>query len=195
MRFVACSPVADLPTRNGRFRIVAFKTSNGLEHAALIKGDVEMRGRVPVRVHSSCLTGDVFGSQRCDCREQLEAAMRMIAKKRRGVIVYLNQEGRGIGLVNKIRAYKLQENGYDTAEANKKLGFMYDQRDFSVAARILKALGVKSVLLMTNNPHKIKELAREGIEVAGRIPLIARANRHNRKYMRTKKEKLGHLIG
>jgi len=148
---------------------------------------------VPVRLHSECLTGDVMGSLRCDCRDQLEKSLRFIEEHGTGVLVYLRQEGRGIGLMNKIRAYSLQEKGYDTVEANQRLGFENDLRDYDLAVRILKALEVKSVALITNNPAKIAALAKGGILVSRRIPLVVRPNRFNARYLKTKRSKLGHL--
>ncbi|MDO8340109.1 MAG: GTP cyclohydrolase II [Candidatus Burarchaeum sp.] len=183
---------AKLPTRLGAFRVYAFVDKDGKEHAALVKGNVKGKARVPVRIHSSCLTGDVFGSLKCDCRAQLEAALRFMARRPFGIIVYLNQEGRGIGLYNKIRAYALQEQGYDTAEANEMLGFSRDGRDFGPAARMLKFLGVKSVLLLTNNPLKMYSVCMHGIKVAGRIPLHTKPTKYNRRYLATKIVKLGH---
>jgi len=183
---------AKLPTRLGNFRFFAFLDDDGMEHAALVKGDVRGKENVPVRIHSSCMTGDIFGSLKCDCRAQLERAIRFIAAKPFGAIVYLNQEGRGIGLYNKIRAYGLQEKGYDTAEANEKLGFKSDGRDFGPAARMLKLLGVKSVLLLTNNPRKLHGICMRGVTVAGRIPLHIKPTKYNKRYLATKVAKLGH---
>jgi len=176
----------------GKFHFFAFVDSDQKEHAALVKGDIRGKEKVPVRIHSSCMTGDIFGSLKCDCRSQLEMAIKFIAAKPFGAIVYLNQEGRGIGLYNKIRAYALQEKGYDTAEANERLGFKSDARDFGPAARLLRLLGVKSVLLLTNNPRKMHGICMRGVKVAGRIPLHTKPNSHNRRYLRTKVRKLGH---
>lgn len=185
---------ARLPTRYGLFRIFAFCNDiDGREHIAVVRGEVRGK-RIPLRVHSECLTGDVLGSLRCDCRAQLESALRMLGGLERGVLLYMRQEGRGIGLINKIRAYRLQDSGLDTVEANKRLGFADDARDYYVAARMMGALGVKSVLLITNNPAKLSELRRHGVAVAGRIPLETKPTRHDKKYLRTKKEKLGHLL-
>ncbi len=159
---------------------------------ALVKGDVTNGDGILCRVHSECITGEVFGSMRCDCREQLVASLKRIAKEGRGVLIYLRQEGRGIGLFKKIKAYQLQDAGMDTVEANAALGEENDSRDFSIAGRMLKCLGVKSVQLMTNNPHKSSALKKAGIKVVAVIPLAFRPNRHNAKYLHTKKTKLGH---
>uniref|UniRef100_A0A832MKT3 GTP cyclohydrolase-2 n=1 Tax=Eiseniibacteriota bacterium TaxID=2212470 RepID=A0A832MKT3_UNCEI len=187
--------VADLPSRFGNFRAVAFTADeNGKEHIAIVHGDVRGRSNVPVRVHSECLTGDVLGSLRCDCRDQLLSALEQIGRLPFGVVLYLRQEGRGIGLTNKIRAYALQDRGYDTIEANRMLGFGDDERDYRVAAEMLEALGVKSVKLLTNNPSKLQGLRAHGIEVTGRIPLIMTPNRHNIHYLATKQERSGHWL-
>lgn len=183
----------DMPTAYGHFRLIPFRQkSNGLEHVALIKGDISGDEPVLVRVHSSCLTGDTFGSLRCECGEQLHKAMEIINEKGRGVIVYLNQEGRGIGLMDKIRAYKLQENGLDTVEANIHLGHKADERDYGVGANILHELGVKKMILLSNNPLKRIGLEGFGIEVTDKMPLEVEPNDYNRFYMHTKKEKMGH---
>lgn len=187
---------ARLPTRFGEFIIAGFVSRlDGKEHTAIIKGEVRGQRRCPLRIHSECHTGDVFGSLKCDCREQLEASLRYIAGKPFGLLIYLKQEGRGIGLMNKIRAYRLQDMGLDTVEANEHLGFPDDMRDYEVAAWIVRALGVESVSLLTNNPKKIDGLTRYGIRVAGRIPLQVRPNPHNRRYLDTKIRKMGHLPG
>jgi GTP cyclohydrolase II len=192
---VKIAAIAELPSRFGDFHIVAFyNNKDDKEHAAIVRGDVFGAEEVPVRVHSECLTGDVIGSLRCDCRDQLESALRMIGKMDRGIVLYLRQEGRGIGLVNKIRAYGLQEHGYDTVEANLALGFRDDERDYSVAAHMILSLKVKSIRLMTNNPKKIKGLEQLGVKVTDRIPLIVAPNSYNRFYLETKKEKSGHLL-
>ena len=192
---VRIAAIAELPSRFGDFHIVAFyNNKDDKEHVAIVRGDVLGAEEVPVRVHSECLTGDVIGSLRCDCRDQLESALRMIGAMDRGVLLYLRQEGRGIGLVNKIRAYGLQEHGYDTVEANIALGFRDDERDYSVAAHMLGSLHVKSIRLITNNPKKIEDLARNGVKVAGRIAHVMPANDHNRFYLETKALKSGHLI-
>ncbi|HET9913069.1 MAG TPA: GTP cyclohydrolase II [Anaerolineales bacterium] len=187
--------MAELPTRFGQFHIVAFENNrDGKEHIAITKGDVIGASNVPVRLHSECLTGDVMGSLRCDCRDQLEAALKKISQMQRGVVLYLRQEGRGIGLINKIRAYSLQDQGLDTVEANLALGFRDDERDYAVAAHMLMALQIQSVQLMTNNPKKIDQLTRYGIKVDGRIPHIMEPNKHNRFYLETKAAKSGHMI-
>ena len=185
----------NLPTAYGHFRLIPFRQKdNGLEHIALIKGDINTDEPVLVRVHSSCATGDIFGSLRCECGEQLHKAMQTIEKEGRGVIVYLNQEGRGIGLMDKIRAYKLQENGMDTVDANLHLGHKADERDYGVGANILHALGVKKMRLMTNNPVKRIGLEGYGLEVTENVPLEITPNEYNRFYMHTKKERMGHNL-
>ena len=185
---------AFFPTRHGNFTVHAFVDSSGKEHLALTRCEHGEHQEVPVRVHSRCLTGDTLTSLRCDCRDQLEAAMEYLDKKGCGVLVYLDQEGRGIGLANKIKAYQLQDGGMDTVEANVHLGFGEDQRDYGVAAEILKALGVDNIALLTNNPKKITDLERHGIKVAKRIPLQVKANKHNKKYLDTKREKMAHML-
>ncbi len=179
-----------LPTRFGRFKVYAFKDNKEKEHLALVKGSYKQP--VLVRIHSKCLTGDTFFSLRCDCRAQLEASLHMISKKG-GVLIYLDQEGRGIGLANKIKAYALQENGKDTVEANIALGFAPDLRDYNIAAEILKFLKIKRIKLITNNPLKIDSLNGHGIKITERIPLKIKANRFNKKYLETKKKRMGHL--
>jgi GTP cyclohydrolase II len=187
--------MAELPTRFGDFHIVAFENNrDGKEHVAITKGDVIGAENVPVRLHSECLTGDVIGSLRCDCRDQLEAALRTIGQMERGMVLYLRQEGRGIGLINKIRAYSLQDEGLDTVEANLALGFRDDERDYAVAAHMLMSLKIQSIQLMTNNPKKMSQLTRYGINVTGRIPHIMPPNEHNRFYLETKAAKSGHMI-
>ena len=184
-----------LPTAYGNFHLIPFRQKdNGLEHIALIKGDVSDGAPVLVRMHSSCATGDIFGSMRCECGEQLHKAMEAIDKEGRGVVVYLNQEGRGIGLMDKIRAYKLQENGMDTVDANLHLGHKADERDYGVGANILHALGVKKMRLMTNNPMKRIGLEGYGLEVTENVPLEIEPNEYNRFYMHTKKERMGHRL-
>lgn len=187
---------AQMPTQFGSFDIVAYENSlDNRTHIALVKGDVSNGDPVLVRVHSECLTGDVFGSMRCDCGGQLHSAMSQIEKEGRGVILYLRQEGRGIGLANKIKAYALQDQGLDTVEANQKLGFQADLRDYGLGAQMLVDLGIHSLKIMTNNPKKIIGLEGYGLEVVERIPLEELSCTHNEKYLATKKEKLGHLFG
>lgn len=183
----------DLPTQYGHFKLIPFRQiNNGLEHIALIKGEWEKDEPILVRVHSSCATGDIFGSMRCECGEQLHLAMQMIEKAGKGVLVYMNQEGRGIGLMNKIKAYKLQENGYDTVDANVHLGFKPDERDYGVGANILRVLGVSKMRLMTNNPVKRVGLESYGLEVVENVPIEIQPNPYNRYYMHTKKTRMGH---
>lgn len=185
----------DMPTAHGHFRLVPFRQkSNGLEHIALIKGNVADGDPVLVRVHSSCATGDIFGSMRCDCGDQLHKAMEMIEKEGRGAIVYLNQEGRGIGLMDKIRAYKLQEEGLDTVDANLHLGHKADERDYGVGANILRDLGIQKMRLMSNNPVKRIGLEGYGLEVVENVPIEIAPNTYNRRYMLTKKERMGHHL-
>jgi GTP cyclohydrolase II len=186
---------AKLPSRFGDFEIVAFANNrDDKEHVALVHGDVRGFDNVPVRVHSECLTGDVMGSYRCDCRDQLEAGLRFIGQQERGALLYLRQEGRGIGLINKIRAYALQDRGLDTVDANHALGFRDDERDYSVAAGMLQALGIKSIRLLSNNPKKVQGLRDNGIEIVERVPHIQPANDYNRRYLETKARKSGHWI-
>ena len=186
---------ADLPTEHGRFRIIPFRQkSNGAEHVVLIKGELNADEAVLVRVHSSCMTGDIFGSMRCDCGEQLHKAMRLIEQEGKGVVLYLNQEGRGIGLMDKIHAYKLQEEGMDTVEANLKLCHQADERDYGVGAQILRQIGVTKMRLMTNNPVKRVGLEAYGLEVVENIPIEVPPNEHNEFYMRTKKARMGHQL-
>ena len=187
---------AELPTRHGTFTAVAFLNNRErAEHIALVRGRPEGREEVLTRVHSECLTGDAFGSLRCDCRDQLDLALARLAREETGVLLYLRQEGRGIGLVNKIRAYALQDGGLDTVDANRALGFADDERDYAVAAGMLRALGVRSVKLLTNNPYKILELERHGLRVASRVPHEATPNAHNSFYLETKARRCGHLFG
>ncbi len=185
----------DMPTAYGHFHLIPFRQKdNGLEHIAIIKGDVKTGGPVLVRVHSSCATGDIFGSKRCDCGEQLHKALEMIEKEGRGVVLYLNQEGRGIGLMDKIKAYKLQEEGLDTVEANIHLGHKADERDYGVGAQILHMLGVTDMRLMTNNPMKRIGLEGYGLKVVENVPIEVAPNTYNHFYMHTKKERMGHTL-
>ncbi|BCW93446.1 MAG: riboflavin biosynthesis protein RibBA [Thermoanaerobaculum sp.] len=194
-RLVELVASPQLPTRFGEFRVYGFRsTVTNEEHLALVMGEISPEEPVLVRVHSQCLTGDVFGSARCDCGAQLEAAMARIAAEGRGVLLYLLQEGRGIGLFNKLKAYQLQDEGLDTVEANHRLGFGADQRDYGVGAQILRELGVRRMRLMTNNPSKYVALSGYGLEIVERIPLEVPPTPHSRKYLRAKKEKLGHIL-
>jgi 3,4-dihydroxy 2-butanone 4-phosphate synthase/GTP cyclohydrolase II len=194
-RFVKRAAAAELPTEHGAFRIVAYENQlDGMTHVALVRGDIGDGKDVLVRVHSKCLTGDVFHSARCDCGGQLDAAMERIAQEGRGVLLYLNQEGRGIGLANKIRAYELQDQGLDTVEANERLGFKADQRDYGIGAQILGDLGVKTMRLLTNNPRKFVGLQGYGLAVSEAVPLEIPASDSTRKYLKTKKDKLGHRL-
>ncbi len=185
---------ASLPTRFGDFTVVGFRLASGQELGAVVKGELAGHEGVPVRLHSECFTGDVMGSLKCDCRDQLEAALRFLGRARRGAVLYLPQEGRGIGLVNKIRAYALQDRGLDTVQANQALGFPDDLRSYGVAAAMLRALGIPSVVVLTNNPAKVRGLAEAGIPVVGRIPLRIPPNEHNAFYLDTKRRKSGHLL-
>ena len=186
---------ADMPTEHGHFRIVPFRQkSNGLEHVALFKGEWSEDEPILVRMHSSCMTGDIFGSRRCDCGEQLHKAMELIEREGKGVVVYLNQEGRGIGLMNKIAAYKLQEQGEDTVDANIHLGFRPDERDYGVGAQILRSLGVGKIRLITNNPVKRVGLEAYGLEIVENVPIVIEPNEYNRRYLETKKTRMGHKL-
>ena len=192
---------ADFPTRWGHFRIMGFEgqPTSGPERrletaVALIMGDVHSQPPL-VRIHSQCLTGDVFGSLRCDCQQQLEMSLKLIASAGHGVLVYEQQEGRGIGLLAKLQAYELQDKGLDTVEANEKLGFKADQREFALPAEVLKALGLRQVRLLSNNPEKVQALEKAGVEVVERVPCVAEAQPHSEAYLKTKQEKMGHIFG
>ncbi|HBL73691.1 MAG: bifunctional 3,4-dihydroxy-2-butanone 4-phosphate synthase/GTP cyclohydrolase II [Bacteroidetes bacterium GWF2_42_66] len=185
----------NLPTRYGDFKIIPFKQlSNGEEHVALIKGNIDVDEPILVRMHSSCMTGDIFGSLRCECGDQLHQAMKLIEKEGRGVIVYMQQEGRGIGLMNKIAAYKLQDEGFDTVEANLHLGFGVDERDYGVGAQILRELGICKMKLMTNNPVKRAGIEGYGLKVSEIVNIEIEPNEHNERYMRTKRDRMGHFL-
>lgn len=192
-RLVEMGVEVDMPTVYGHFKLIPFKQlSNGFEHIALIKGDVADGEPVLTRVHSSCATGDIFGSERCDCGPQLHKAMEMVEKEGRGAIIYLSQEGRGIGLMDKIRAYKLQEEGMDTVDANLHLGHKADERDYGVGAQILNLLGIRKMRLMTNNPKKRVGLEGYGLDIVENVPIEIEPNPYNKFYMHTKKARMGH---
>lgn len=192
---ITVGTMVDMPTDYGRFRLIPFRqTSNGLEHMALVKGEWDPEEPVLVRVHSSCATGDILGSQRCDCGHQLHKAMQMIEKEGKGVLIYMQQEGRGIGLMNKIEAYKLQEQGYDTVDANVHLGFKPDERDYGCGAQMLRHLGVHKMRLMTNNPTKRVGLEAYGLEIVENVPIEITPNEYDYKYLKTKKERMGHNL-
>lgn len=183
----------EMPTKHGQFELIAYQQKdNGQEHLVLKKGTWNENDSVLVRVHSSCITGDIFHSMRCDCGDQLEKAMEMIEHEGKGVVVYINQEGRGIGLMNKLKAYKLQEQGFDTVDANVKLGFKPDERDYGVGAQIIRDLGIHKMRLMTNNPTKRAGLIGYGLEIVENVPIKAPANKHNEKYLQTKRDRMGH---
>lgn len=187
--------VARIPTVHGDFKLHYYtNTIDGKEHMAMVKGDVKGVSDVLVRMHSECLTGDVLGSQRCDCGEQLKLAMQLIGESQCGILIYLRQEGRGIGLLKKLQAYNLQDAGMDTVDANLHLGHDADEREYEVAALILRDLGVQSIRLMTNNPQKINALEQLGVDVTERVSLVINANKHNREYLKTKVDKLSHWI-
>jgi 3,4-dihydroxy 2-butanone 4-phosphate synthase/GTP cyclohydrolase II len=187
--------VVQMPTEYGEFELYLYRSRlDGQHHLALVKGDVAGKRGVLVRVHSECLTGDVFASRRCDCGPQLHQAMRQISEAGQGVIVYMRQEGRGIGLAPKIKAYKLQERGYDTVQANLKLGYPMDLREYGLGAQILVDLGLKTIRLLTNNPRKVVGLEGYGLEIVKQVPIKVKPNRHNVNYLLTKREKLGHLL-
>ena len=188
--------VADLPSQFGEFQICALVSPcDGKEHTAIVKGNVVDKENVLVRAHSECLTGDVMGSKRCDCREQLLESLKRIQDEGEGALIYLRQEGRNIGLTEKIKAYALQDKGLDTVEANVALGWQPDQRDYGVAAHILRTLGMKSIRLLTNNPDKVKQLSDNGVIITERVPLIIETNEFNQAYLETKARKTGHLLG
>lgn len=183
-----------LPTKYGNFDLIVFKEEKSdLEHIAILKGNSKSKGNWLTRIHSACATGDLFGSLRCDCGEQLAKSLQLIEKNGKGIVIYLMQEGRGIGLMNKIKAYKLQEDGMDTVEANLHLGFKSDERNYDIAASILKALNISEIDLLTNNPDKIVKLEENGIQITQRVPLKIKPNSHNIKYFETKISKMGHL--
>jgi len=188
--------IAKLPTRFGDFQICGFVSPcDGKEHTAIVKGDVVGKEGVLTRVHSECLSGDALGSKRCDCRDQLLESLRVIEAESKGALLYLRQEGRNIGLTEKIRAYALQDEGYDTVEANIHLGYRPDERDYGIAANILNNLEIKSIRLLTNNPDKIRQLKDVGVEIVERVPLIVEPTEYNKSYLETKHEKSGHLLG
>ena len=188
--------IADLPSRFGDFQVAGFLSPcDGKEHTAIIKGNIIGKEGVVTRIHSECLTGDVMGSKRCDCRDQLLESLRIIEENNEGVLLYLRQEGRNIGLTEKIKAYALQDQGYDTVDANIHLGYKPDERDYGVAANILKNLKVKSIKLLTNNPEKIRQLTNAGVKIVERLPLIIEPSEYNKRYLQTKERRSGHLLG
>ena len=184
---------AKFPTGNGEFKIISF-THEGMEHVALVRGEVGGKEEVPIRIHSQCLTGDTLGSMRCDCRQQLAKSMEYLGKQECGVLVYLMQEGRGIGLANKIKAYCLQDEGHDTVDANEKLGFKADERNYSAAVEIINALGVKSINILTNNPDKVRQIEQGKVKIAKRTPVIVEPTRCSEKYLSAKKKRMGHYL-
>ncbi len=186
---------ADVPTEYGVLRIVVYREkASGAEHVAILKGDLRGKSDVHVRVHSECLTGEVLHSLKCDCREQLDFALRHVADEERGAVLYLRQEGRGIGLGNKIKAYALQQKGADTVDANRMLGFEDDLRRYSVASDMLADIGIRSIVLLTNNPDKVEKLRADGVTVSARLPVYIEPNEHNRGYLLTKRARMGHLL-
>ena len=194
-KLVACEELITMPTDFGKFDLHLYRsTIDDQHHLALVRGSMNPRRRTLVRVHSECLTGDVFGSRRCDCGPQLQQAMKQVSNAGHGVILYMRQEGRGIGLAPKIKAYKLQQNGFDTVEANEKLGFPMDLREYGIGAQILADLGIKKIRLLTNNPKKVVGLEGYGLEIVEQVPIRVKPNKHNKGYLQTKREKLGHLL-
>ena len=194
-KLVACEELITMPTDFGKFDLHLYRsTIDDQHHLALVRGSMNPRRHTLVRVHSECLTGDVFGSRRCDCGPQLQQAMKQVSNAGHGVILYMRQEGRGIGLAPKIKAYKLQQSGYDTVEANEKLGFPMDLREYGIGAQILADLGIKKIRLLTNNPKKVVGLEGYGLEIVEQVPIRVKPNKHNKDYLRTKREKLGHLL-
>ncbi len=193
---VRIAAIADLPSRFGEFQVVAFVNNfDKKEHAAFVHGNVFDQTEVPVRIHSECLTGDAIGSLRCDCRDQLTQSLDQIGNMDAGLLLYLRQEGRGIGFTNKIRAYQLQDDGFDTVQANEALGFRPDERDYAIAAHMLGSLHVESIRIMTNNPDKVRDLASHGVKIVGRVPVVVPPNVYNRPYLETKRRRMGHLLG
>ncbi|MFQ8602273.1 MAG: GTP cyclohydrolase II, partial [Anaerovoracaceae bacterium] len=192
---VECVSVTDMPTKYGEFKAHCYINKlNGEHHIALVMGDISDGKDVLCRVHSECMTGDVFGSLRCDCGQQLDKAMKMIAEKKSGVLLYMRQEGRGIGLVNKLKAYNLQDKGFDTLEANIALGFKGDLREYYIGAQILRDIGIKSLDLLTNNPDKVYQLEDYGMKISRRIPIEIKANKYDRFYLKTKQQRMGHIL-
>lgn len=185
---------ANLPTDYGPFMVYAFLNDDHLDHAVLVKGEVRGKEEVPLRIHSECLTGDVFSSRRCDCRDQLVKSLQYLSEQENGIFVYLRQEGRGIGLLNKIKAYNLQEQGYDTVEANLALGFEIDQRDYSYVVNVLNYFEIKSIKLMSNNPKKFEYLKNQGVQIVERIPVLSDPRPEDKFYLETKKLRMGHQI-
>ncbi len=195
MKTTAKIIATSLPTSYGRFTLIAYRSARTADpHLALVRGDVRGKKDVLVRVHSECMTGDLFHSERCDCREQLEKSLKKIGRARTGILLYMRQEGRGIGLVNKLRAYALQDKGMNTVEANEHLGFHADLRDYTLCAAILRDLGVRSIRLLTNNLEKIHQLTNAGVTITTRVPLIVKPNATNQKYLKDKQRLLGHLM-